>query len=252
MLASKIICNNTYSNKSWCIIGPYPPTVLPQPAPWHLPRSTSSNISRFISPLRRGLPAITYLFQPLCLPQIICNDTYSNKSWCIIGPYLLTVLPQPAPAPLHVATCIRDICHALPSPTSQGPFPHCEGVFRPSLIYFSLYVCLKCYDTTGSSDDKARWGAWAILGDDTKSCGLSVVWFHEKCSAMQGDPFGCLITRLRVWSLGKKKRIEVRGEDGSDCSTMNQEHSEDIPLRRASLYPTSKSRRHRIVAGLES
>ncbi len=30
-------------------------------------------------------------------------------------------------------------------------------------------------------------------------------------------------------------------EDELDCSTMNQEHSEDIPLSRAALYPTSKS-----------
>ena len=44
----------------------------------------------------------------------------------------------------------------------------------------------------------------------------------------------------------------MRGEGGSDCSTMNEEHSEDIPLRELPLYPTSKSRRHRIVAGLES
>ena len=39
-----------------------------------------------------------------------------------------------------------------------------------------------CYDTTGSLGDKAQWGAWAILGDDTKSCGLSVYWFRWEVS----------------------------------------------------------------------
>jgi len=32
-----------------------------------------------------------------------------------------------------------------------------------------------CYNTTGSFDDKSLGGAWAILGDDTKSFGRSVV-----------------------------------------------------------------------------
>src|SRR6266478_2297446 len=45
------------------------------------------------------------------------------------------------------------------------------GVVMSSL---SLERVFLCYDSTGSSDDKSLGGTWAILGDDTKSCGLSV------------------------------------------------------------------------------
>ncbi len=48
---------------------PMPFTACGYTHPWHLSHSTSSNVLSPVSPLWRGHPAITYLFQPLCLPQ---------------------------------------------------------------------------------------------------------------------------------------------------------------------------------------
>ena len=66
IIASKVICDDTYSNKSWCIVGQgmFDPSVL--------------------------LISFFFFFSLLCSEPLLrlCSffaDTYSNKSWCIVG-----------------------------------------------------------------------------------------------------------------------------------------------------------------------
>ena len=58
-----------------------------------------------------------------------------------------------------------------------------------------------------------------ILGDDTKSCGLSVVWSCEKCSATQGDSLVTSRDLLKVLILRQEvgDREERRRRIGLQC-----------------------------------
>jgi hypothetical protein len=71
MLASKIICDDTYSNKLWCIVGQgmfFRPLSI-----YFSVRARFPDYQRLKAhfPAARGLPATVYLFQRLCwLPRL--------------------------------------------------------------------------------------------------------------------------------------------------------------------------------------
>jgi hypothetical protein len=76
MLASKIICDDTYSNKSWCIIAQKMFQL----------REINQMERKMCSYLKWQLnvePGVLSNFK--LASKIICNNTYSNKSWCIIA-----------------------------------------------------------------------------------------------------------------------------------------------------------------------
>jgi hypothetical protein len=128
MLSSKIVCNNTYSNKSWCIVsqGMFTLWEIDQrcaPAGLRDPQGTSYLFPPLCSPPRLSamtcipishgvlsakvcfkLQEIDQMKQETCSywakgslghqlsistfmlsSKIICDNTYSNKSWCIIS-----------------------------------------------------------------------------------------------------------------------------------------------------------------------
>ena len=99
MLASKIICDDTYSNKS----SPFPcPDVPPPPVP--PPTTPTPWLGPFVAHALRRTQfhpfAALYLLQRSCLPRrssIICDDTYSNKS----SPFSLSRCPASSCATFH-------------------------------------------------------------------------------------------------------------------------------------------------------
>jgi len=179
MLASKIICDDTYSNKSWCIVGqgmfalreinqmeremcsylewqlnvdpttlrdfqarvqhdfagpgPYPPTVLPQPAPapfthqsstGNINSSTGTSIPAFAPrvPLPKDAPVIpspsirTYPSSPLDTPEASHSVSTSPAS---------SVSPQ-TPPDAHGPGFVK-VVSADSSPVEAPVIPHNHG-----------------------------------------------------------------------------------------------------------------------------
>jgi hypothetical protein len=103
MPTSKIICDDTYSSKSWCIVGQgtfalreinrmehetrsylewqlnVDATTLPFAALYPLRLKARFLAAKGSSGYRLFISA----FMPTS--QIICDDTYSSKSWCVVG-----------------------------------------------------------------------------------------------------------------------------------------------------------------------
>ncbi len=61
--------------------------------------------------------------------------------------------------------------------------------------------------------------------------GFSIVWSGEKCSATMRT-LSCSAGLLKGLILRQKVEDRDEREDKLDCSTMNKEHSGDIPSQR--------------------
>ena len=93
----------------------------------------------------------------------------------------------------------------------------------------------------------SHWRRLAALWDDTKSCGLSVVQLGEKCSATMWT-LVALTALLKGLILRQEVEDRDEKEDSLDCSTMNKEHSGDIPSEKWVLISYwVEPRRHRMV-----
>ena len=76
MLSSKIICNDMYSNKSWCIVGQGMFTLQ------EIDQMEQVMCSYWA---KGSLGHHLFILAFMLSSKIICDDTYSNKSWCIVG-----------------------------------------------------------------------------------------------------------------------------------------------------------------------
>jgi hypothetical protein len=106
MLASKIICDDTYSNKSWCIVG------------------QGMFALREINQMEREM--CSYLEWQLNVDPTTLRDfqTRVQIDFAGPGPYPQMVLPQPAPAPFShqsTGTNITSTGSSIPAFSSRGP-----------------------------------------------------------------------------------------------------------------------------------
>ena len=93
----------------------------------------------------------------------------------------------------------------------------------------------------GRLANKSSGGACAILGMTLSRADLVFGRLSVVRSVRQRKVTPWLLSNL-LKGLILRQEVEDRGEreSGSDCSTMNQEHSKDIPPRCVALYPTSQ------------
>ncbi|KAH9961122.1 hypothetical protein BC827DRAFT_1260608 [Russula dissimulans] len=107
MLASKIICDDTYSNKSWCIVG------------------QGMFALREINQMEREM--CSYLEWQLNVEPSTLRDFQSRvqHDFAGPGPYPAVVLPQPAPAPFtHQSSSVNSSTGSLiPSFAPRAPLP---------------------------------------------------------------------------------------------------------------------------------
>src|SRR5258708_4113263 len=107
MLAPKIIYDDTYSNKSWCIVG------QGMFALWE------------INQMEREM--CSYLEWQLSVDPLMLRDFQARVRHEFAGPcpYLTTVLPQPAPAPFahQRTTNISSSGSSMPAFVPMSPFP---------------------------------------------------------------------------------------------------------------------------------
>jgi hypothetical protein len=103
MLASKIICDDTYSNKSWCIVG------------------QGMFALREINQMEREM--CSYLEWQLNVEPTTLRDFQSRvqHDFAGPGPYPAVVLPQPAPAPFTHQSASNS--SSIPSFTPRVPMP---------------------------------------------------------------------------------------------------------------------------------
>ncbi len=104
MPASKIICDN----KSLCV-GPFHPYAL---HPTRLQRSATFAALYLLQHLEVRSPASKgssghqlFILAFMLASKIICNDTYSNKSWCIVGQGMFALQ--------EINQMVREICSYL-------------------------------------------------------------------------------------------------------------------------------------------
>ena len=127
MPTSKLFCDNTYSSKSWCIL---------DKACLHSGRSTSWNErcaptwSSSSTSISRHC-ATFELASSLILLDLSTALDHSNPA---IGPFHRL---HPSP---DAAAPVGDIRGALSPTTSEGSFPHGQGVLGASTIYFRIYT----------------------------------------------------------------------------------------------------------------
>ena len=101
---SQVICDDTYSNKSWCIVYQSMVTLweinqMERKMCSYLERQLDvepSALKEFESMVRRDFKGSGPYPAHYILPihdrsQVICDDTYSNKSWCIVGQSMVTL-----------------------------------------------------------------------------------------------------------------------------------------------------------------
>jgi len=107
MLASKIICDDTYSNKSWCIVG------------------QGMFALREINQMEREM--CSYLEWQLNVDPSTLRDFQARvqQDFAGPGPYPLMVLPQPAPAPFthQSASNVNSTSTSIPSFASRVHVP---------------------------------------------------------------------------------------------------------------------------------
>src|SRR5216684_8395400 len=105
MLASKIICDDTYSNKSWCIVG------------------QGMFALREINQMEREM--CSYLEWQLNVDPSTLRDFQARvqHDFAGPGPYPTTVLPQPAPAPFAHQSTGNINGSSMPAFASRVPMP---------------------------------------------------------------------------------------------------------------------------------
>ena len=107
MLTSKIICDDTYSNKSWCIIG------------------QGTLALREINQMEREM--CLYLEWQLGIDPLTLRDFQARvqHDFAVPGPYPTTVLSQPAPTPFahQTITNISSSGSSMPAFASRVPLP---------------------------------------------------------------------------------------------------------------------------------
>jgi len=132
-----------------------------------------------------------------CFPQMttIPMNHYRNLplSWTLQGIFI----------GLHQCQVSGLVLRQKKRPPLSKPNPAMPKALRKSFAKRHWHE-VSCYDTTGLSGDKSLWGAWVVPRDDTKSYGLSVCLFMWEVFSNVRWLLSCLMTRLRVWSLGKR------------------------------------------------